>query len=126
MRRAVSILLVLFFSLGPLSATLGAAEDSRLPACCQRHGAHHCAMAARMASILRESGETSFTAPTACPRFPTSFAATISTPHAHAAAAVSLPVPLAQPHCSTAARASARLSQVRTRAGRGPPALFLA
>jgi hypothetical protein len=40
MRRVFPILLILVFSLGPLSPTLGASEDTRLPACCRRHGAH--------------------------------------------------------------------------------------
>jgi len=45
MRRTLSIFLVLFFGLGPVAAALHAEEDAGLPACCRRHGAHHCAMA---------------------------------------------------------------------------------
>ena len=44
MRRAISIFLILFFWLGPLETLLPGGEDARLPACCRRHGAHHCAM----------------------------------------------------------------------------------
>ncbi len=47
MRRGFSILLILFFGLGPLSAFVDGSEDASLPACCRRHGAHHCAMNVR-------------------------------------------------------------------------------
>ncbi len=43
-----------------------------------------------------------------------------------AASPVSLPALLAQPHSPAAGRAAARLSQIRTRTGRGPPATNLA
>lgn len=70
MRRALSILLVLFFGLGPLSATLEA-DDARLPACCRSHGAHHCAMSAALkAWMLRTESQTpGFTAPSTCPLY---------------------------------------------------------
>jgi hypothetical protein len=128
MRRALSILLILFFGLGPLAATLGAGDDAGLPACCRRHGAHHCAMTMRMASLLAESasGMPIFTAPLTCPAFPGDSAVTTSAPHAMAAAPASLPALLAQPHSSAACRAAARLSQIRTRSGRAPPSTLLA
>lgn len=126
MRRALSILMVLVFGLGPLSVMLGASEDSRLPPCCRRHGAHHCAMNAGVASIIAESGETSLTAPATCSSFPGSAAATISAPQALANVPVSSIAQIAQPHFPSAAWAAARMSQIRTRVGRGPPALSLA
>ncbi len=128
MRRALAILLVLSFSLGPLAATLEAGDDARLPACCRRHGAHHCAMSASMASVLAEAatGRSIVTAPATCPAFPGSLAAIAPAPQALAASAVSLPALLPQPHSPAALRASAQLSQIRTRAGRGPPASLLA
>ena len=124
MRRALTIFLILNFWLGPLAAILPASEDSRLPPCCRRHGAHHCAMAAMMAQAA--SGKPIFTAPATCPLFPGSAALLPSVIPALAAAAVSLPVLLAQPHSPAAARAAARLSQIRTRTGRGPPDTNLA
>jgi len=126
MRRSLSILLVLIFGLGPLSATLGASEDSRLPSCCRRHGMHHCAASTRMASMMAESGKTILTAPATCPLFPSSSVATVSAPQALAAAPIGLPSLIAHPHSPSAARAAARMSLVRMRAGRGPPTLFLA
>ena len=52
MRRALTIFLILNLWLGPLAAILPASDESRLPPCCRRHGAHHCAMAARMAALM--------------------------------------------------------------------------
>jgi len=128
MRRALSILLVLFFGLGPLAATLGAEEDTNLPACCRRLGAHHCAMqigdAARMADAA--SGKAALRAPSTCPSFPDYAAATTSARHALTAPPMILPALLVQPHSPAAARAAARLSQIRTRSGRAPPAPSLA
>lgn len=128
MRRLLSIFLVVFFSLGPLAATLEASDDARLPACCRRHGAHHCAMPAQMASMIADaaSGNAVLTAPSTCPAFPASTAVTATGPQALAASSVGLPMLLAQLHSPAACRASARLSKLRTRASRGPPASSLA
>ncbi len=73
MRRGFSIFLIVFFGLGPLSALLEASEDANLAPCCRRHGAHHCAMAMRMAAMMAktESGSTPvLTAPMSCPLYP--------------------------------------------------------
>jgi hypothetical protein len=128
MRRALAIFLALFFSLGPLAATLEGGDDARLPACCRRQGAHHCTMPAQMASMLADaaSGTPVLTAPSTCPAFPGSAAATPAAPQALAGSAISLPALLAHPHSAVSGRAAARLSQYRTRAGRGPPHFFLA
>jgi hypothetical protein len=127
MRRALSISLILFFGFGPLAATLEARDDGGLPACCRRHGAHHCAMSMRMATLMMDaaSGRGIFTAPGTCPEFPGGASATTASP-AMTAESVGLPALLAQPHTPQATRAAARLSQIRTRAGRGPPAADLA
>jgi hypothetical protein len=124
MRRGISIFLILFFWLGPLAANLPASEDnSRLPSCCRRHGAHHCAMSTRMAAIGSQTGSAPIaTAPSHCPSFPDYPAASTTPVHALAASPLSLPVLLAQAHSPSASRAAARLSQIRTLAGRGPPA----
>ncbi len=128
MRRALAIFLILNFWLGPLTAIFPASEDSRLPPCCRRHGAHHCAMAMRMAALMAQasSGKPIFTAPLTCPLYPGCTALLPSIIPALAASTVSLPVLLAQPHSPAAGRAAARLSQIRTRTGRGPPAAFTA
>jgi|SRR5271157_1992011 len=129
MRRSLSIFLILLFGLGPLGSTLHASDDSRLPPCCRRHGAHHCAMPMRMNALMAQfasGGKPVLTAPAHCPSFPGYTAApalpvlALSTPQA------GLPVLLGQPHSHAAARAAVRLSPIRTHAGRGPPASTVA
>lgn len=124
MRRFLSIFLMLLFGLGPLAATLSANGESRLPSCCRRLGTHHCAMSMHTATKMAdaESGNPILTAPATCPYFPGHTVAFNSTILALAASPACLPILLAQPHAPAAPRAAARLSQIRTRAGRGPPA----
>jgi len=69
MRRALSILLILLFSAGPLSFALNASEDVSLPACCRRHGAHHCAMGS-MEGASGNASDTIIKTPSHCPQFP--------------------------------------------------------
>jgi hypothetical protein len=123
MRRALSILLILLFGPGPLAVTLSASDDSRLPACCRRHGAHHCAMSEQMAAMMSEPepGTPSIKAPVTCPYFPGYMVASSSTNLALAPAPVSLPTLIAELHSPAAGRAAARIRQMRTRANRGPP-----
>jgi hypothetical protein len=126
MRRGLSILLILFFSFGPLSAMLGASEDARLPTCCRRLGAHHCVLSQRMASMMAESGQASLTTPATCPVFPDSAAANTSATQALAASPAHLPALLAQLHSAASDQSAARVGQIRTRTGRGPPSSSLA
>jgi hypothetical protein len=132
MRRALSILMILFFGLGPLAVTLSAGDDSRLPACCRRDGAHHCAMsaqtAAQMAAMMSDADPATPTvkAPATCPYFPGYTVASSTTNLALSSPPLSLPTLLAEPHSPATGRAAARISKIRTRANRGPPASFLA
>jgi hypothetical protein len=125
MRQALSILLLLFFGIGPVVVTLSATDDSRLPVCCRRHGVHHCAMSTEMVSAA-EPGSHNVKAPATCPYFPGYTVALNTITLAMAPSPVSLPALLAQPHSSATGRAAARVSQIRTRANRGPPASSLA
>lgn len=121
MRRGVSIFLVLCFGLGPLTGMLKASDESRLPACCRRHGAHHCAMAMEMAVMMASGSTPTLNAPPTCPSFP-GFAAGPCTPrHALAAVVASLPVLMARAHLGTRSCVNAQMRPIRTRAGRGPP-----
>ena len=125
MRRGLSIFLILFFWLGPLAALAPGDEDSGLPACCRLHGAHHCAMAVRMAATMEQAVFGSMPALRApeTRRFYPGFRGTAATTkYALAASPVSLPILLEQPHTPATGRGAARLSQIRTRVGRGPPA----
>lgn len=125
MRRAVSIFLVLFLGLGPFVAALRANEDARLPACCRRHGTHHCNMSDKAAAQMAQSsnGELSFTAPSRCPWFPRNIAGPIVASHAMVPSAMKMPAPLATSHFRTVDSDPYRIGQIRARAGRAPPAL---
>ena len=128
MQRALSICLIFFFWLGPLSAAFEGDDDSRLPACCRRHGAHHCDMSDSMVARMAEavSGQTTLNAPSHCPLYPNGAFVPNAPVHALTASANGLPELLAQNHSPVAARAAARTSQLRTRADRGPPASVIA
>jgi hypothetical protein len=128
MRRTLSISLILFFGFGPFAAMLGTSDDAGLPACCRRNGAHHCAESMRMTDAMIDAapGKAIFTAPRVCPRFPGAAAARTTTPQALTASPVGIPALLAQLHTPQATRAAARLSHIRTRSSRGPPAFAIA
>ncbi len=125
MRRVLSLVFTLFFSLGPLASCFGSADDARLPACCRRHGTHHCTMSG-MANAEQAAPKPVFAAPSHCPLYPDSIPASASsiaalaTPVAHAViAAAQDRVLLDEQQCS-------KKSPHRTCAGRGPPASTLA
>jgi len=83
----------------------------------------------RMAALMSQAtsgGKPIFTAPLTCPYFPGYIAGPTLTIVALAAPPVSLPVLLASLHSPAAGRAEAHVSQIRTRAGRGPPIAGLA
>jgi hypothetical protein len=126
MKRWLSIFLVLVFGVGPLVATLAASDESRLPFCCRRQGVHHCAMSTQTAAMIGASAPAlNIKAPPTCPWFPCNSVALNTTALALALTPVGLPALLAQTHSPATGRAAARISQVRTRAGRGPPASSL-
>lgn len=124
MRRALSILLVLCFGLGPLTSTLQAGDDLRLPPCCRRNGAHHCAMAdammARMAQAATDR-KPAFTAPSHCPFYPTGLHATVQHDQAMAVMAASAPLLHAQERVLTGNAVVACKDSLRTLRGRSPP-----
>jgi len=129
MRRAFAIVLSLLFCLGPLSGLLPGSSESRLPACCRRHGSHHCAMSAGAMAILSKSAygsAPSLVAPSRCPFFPVRSAVPASTTLALAVPPAALLVHLAQTLVPPASRAAVLSNQVRTHAGRAPPAICLA
>ncbi len=124
MRRVLSIILVVFFGIGPLPASLGAGDDARLPACCRRHGAHHCAMSERTAEqmVRSDSGSTPFlSSPSQCPWYPDSSAANTSPVHALASHFANLIASVIQRHALAALEAVRCNGLICTHPGRGPP-----
>ena len=128
MRRGFSIFLILFFGLGPLSAMIDGSEDANLPPCCRRHGAHHCAMATRMAAMMAkiESGSTPvLTAPMTCPSYPGPSAAILMPAHALTAAPARMCVALTSSPAPVHEGMAAHSMTGRAHAARGPPAANL-
>jgi len=126
MRRGFSILLMLVLGLGPLSSLIDGSEDVNLPACCRRHGAHHCAMEAQIAAMMRDaqSGKAPIvSAPMTCPYYPGAVNA-LWTP-ALAAAAAEVQALASSSLALAAMQTLAHRSPAETHAGRGPPALSL-
>ena len=125
MRRAFSILLVLLFGLGPLSAIAGG-EDANLPACCRRNGAHHCAMAARMAARMRQvDPQAHLSAPLTCPSYPGLSAIFTAPGSALLAPTAEMPGTKTQVFVNAAICVAPTSSPRRDHAGRGPPASIL-
>jgi hypothetical protein len=67
-RRFLSISLICLFWIAPLSALMPGSEDARLPMCCRRHGAHHCAMMSGR-EATSAAGEHVIAAPAHCPAY---------------------------------------------------------
>ena len=67
MRRILSLVLLAAFGL-PVAApafTLGQDVESSLPACCRRHGAHHCTM-----GNMQRAADSAPVASSRCPSYP--------------------------------------------------------
>lgn len=125
MRRGFSIYLILFFGFGPLSALAKGSDETGLPACCRRHGAHHCAMYAELMAMRARLGPDPtprFESPSTCPLFPGLQFGMLAPAHALAAKAAndvcSNPVlSLAPPVAGVFFSSQPGISH----AGRGPP-----
>lgn len=116
MRRPLSILIVALFAMGPLSVLLPGSTELQLPACCRRHGTHHCAMSAAMAAP--PPGSFWLIAPNRCPLYNAGHLAPVPTfalshPPAAPGFAATLLVPA---HAS-----SATLTRSTIPSSRGPP-----
>ena len=118
MRRSISILLALIFGLGPLSFALLPNDDASLPACCRRHGAHHCAMSSEASSYFRTPA---FTSPAHCPLFPQYGNASPTSTAALARTSVFSISALEEPRPGSTFQASADNIYLSTPSLRGPP-----
>jgi hypothetical protein len=124
MRRGFSIFLILFFGLGPLSAFIDGSEDASLPPCCRRHGAHHCAIAMRMAAMATDS-RPAFNVPLTCPNYPGPTITILAPAHALTAASARPHIALTRAFVRVAGHTTPPSSPSRAHAGRGPPATTL-
>jgi hypothetical protein len=125
MRRGLSIFLVLFFLLSPLASALDAGQDASLPACCRRHGTHHCAMVMQTASTKPQAqpGTTPVvSAPLTCPYYPGTATLMTGPAPALASTASGLPADLAEIFARVAWQLTALSRPSTKHAGRGPPA----
>jgi hypothetical protein len=122
MRRALSISLILLFWLPAFAALLPGSEDVRLPFCCRRQGAHHCAMD----SADHGSSGPAFKAPTRCPQFPSVLPATVAPVFVAATVPAVRPALTAGMYSSVARREAARAGRLRAQLDRGPPFSALA
>src|SRR3569833_4497779 len=120
MRRSLSILLMLLFGAGPLSFAFNLSDDLSLPACCRRHGAHHCAMDSH--GSQKASRDSTLKARSRCREYPqqpdakTSSYEAISLPNDVIAHVVG------KLKCSDPADTDLANVHLRTPALRGPPA----
>ena len=137
MRRALSILLVAIFGFASFAPLVQSSHVSRLPVCCRRRGAHHCASmgempedaAARIAAASSgANSESTVTigAPSHCPLYPGALHATLTSVFApapqHVAPAASQTIE--RIHAFSAAYADSSSSSAHT--VRGPPTAVLA
>ncbi|MFZ1085873.1 MAG: hypothetical protein WAN35_12990 [Terracidiphilus sp.] len=120
MRRWLAIFLILLFGFGPLASALAASDESRLPPCCRRHGAHHCAMMARWRAQM-DSGKPTVGTPSTCPFFPGYGLPCVASLDAMTTAHT-LPAFYAEAYSFIARRDAVRLTPILNRVDRGPPA----
>jgi len=124
MRRGFSIFLILMFGLGPLSSLIDGSEDANLPACCRRHGAHHCVVAAMARQA--QSGKTPMvSSPMTCPSYPGAIALLSTPAQALAAASRTVETLFAFAYVQVATHTSGLSKPAQSHAGRGPPASSL-
>jgi len=119
MRRLLAVALLLAFT-SPLVLPLFAATvdpEASLPACCRRHGHHHCAM---MMAMLAAMNHPTFSTPP-CPHYPTAVSPVRTAP-AYIAALPPLSVAIhREPAPPTASPHRAKLYLTPSRFTRGPP-----
>ena len=123
MRRPLAVIFALLFAIGPLQGLFGASENLRLPACCRRHGAHHCEMSTETQSALEAAGSSTpvLKAPATCPEFPGFVLSNLNTAHALAASHAGLPFFFEQAHEHIADAAAPKFAPSLLHSGRAPP-----
>ncbi|HKO20271.1 MAG TPA: hypothetical protein VJU82_15450 [Acidobacteriaceae bacterium] len=130
MRRALSILLVMVFWMPAFLPLFGAVtpDGAGVPACCRRHGQHHCVMSESERAALRATGNAvpEFRAPT--PRCPYQRSPVRSMQQVRLAVPVgqvSYAALVSRPNGLPQTQSKWRVSRERARQKRGPPADLL-
>jgi hypothetical protein len=125
LRKALSILLLAMFCLPAITPlfALQAQEDANLPACCRRHGKHHCMMSMQDRQAMTASQDPQFAAPTEkCPYAPSMVVRGV-----HLSSFVPQPGRLVtaeifgHPAGIIQTESKLRTSEIRSRQKRGPP-----
>lgn len=124
MRRGLSISLILLLWLGPFAFVLPGIDESRLPFCCRRHGAHHCAMDTE-SSVAQNEGPV-FSASSHCPRFPASLAACTAPAFSPPQCPPGWQASTTQTLEPGSDRDAARAGLLRAQSDRGPPSFRIA
>jgi len=126
MRRALSISLILLLWLPAVAAVLPGAGDARLPFCCRRQGAHHCAMEGNETAAQSNSSGAAVKAPSLCPQFPSTPAVTTSRAFVPTARPASGPALFVVVYSPGASRDAARSGRLSAQLDRGPPLCAIA
>jgi hypothetical protein len=121
MRRAISLSLLLMFSWLLIAPFLAPDAEANVPACCRRHGKHHCMMS-RMERLGSQKGFSSVTEK--CPRFPAGTCAVHSAAFKPEADERFYAEVVRHPACAAQTEALFRIAFLRSHQKRGPPALF--
>ncbi len=129
LRKFIAVLMLAMiggFYAAPLLQAASSDPDAGLPACCRRHGKHHCAMMDRYLKSIDSGTPQIRTTPQHCPFYPHSSSAPGVRYHAGLApsAAIFAQV-VSHPAVHPQTHAVYRLSLDRSRQKRGPPSLPL-
>jgi hypothetical protein len=120
MRRAISLSLLMMFGWLLIAPFLAPDAEANIPACCRRHGKHHC----MMNRIERLGSQKRFTAVSEkCPRFPTGLNAAHSAAFKPDTGARFYAEVVRHPACSAQTDALYHIAFARSHQKRGPPAL---
>ena len=123
MRRGFSILLMLVFGLMPLSPLIDGSEDASLPACCRRHGTHHCSMnVAEQRAMMAPVSTPVLAVPPTCPNYPDDATAFCAPPPALTVSTPSVSILVEHVNVASAGAAAPESAPETACAGRGPPA----
>jgi hypothetical protein len=122
MRRTIALSLLMMFSWLLIAPFLAPDAEANLPACCRRHGKHHCMMNRMERLGGNQKGFSSVSEK--CPCFPAGTCAVHSATFKPEAGERFYAEVVRHPACAPQTEALFRISFLRSHPKRGPPALF--